>query len=652
MIKKLRVQYLALSSVKHLRPLISCHLPFTAIFAACFLTACSPLSRDHSASSFTPDSKTTTPQFIKDPYERVNRGIWAANEGLLKGVIHPSAKVYRATLPKPVRGSIGKFSHNITYPGRLVNNLLQGRWAGMKNETLRFVSNSTVGIGGLFDPATRWGIARSQADSNQTLSKWGWRPETYVMLPLLGPSDERNTVGIIADRALNPLNHLNSPYRSASFLGTYNRLAGRSEMARQLVKIEPDSYSILKYAWTYGSKYEQPDLALKGPLDLACLQTLGAVSIAPKDRNFLASTREVKIKIPTTGRKLQFNYWLQPHSAPLVYILPGLNSHSLSNLPLALAENLYNEGYSVVSTTSVFHPEFMAKASTADLPIYAPSDSRDLLIAVTEMDKYLVRKRGQHSEKRALVGMSMGGFIALNLAIRDEKSDPNLMKFDRYVAINTPVDMVHSSKLVDRFVRAPLAWPAKERQARINNTVHKATANGILSRREGPPIMFDKIESQYLVGLSFRFGLRDIIYSSQIRNDRGVLQTPLSAWKREPVYNEIMTYTYDDYFYKLAAPYYQERGISAKEILRHANLRNHTQKLRRQPKIRILTNRNDFMLPAKDLKWLQSTFSSSQLTVFPEGGHLGNLNDPTVEKAIIKALDGLKDQASLRSASK
>ena len=609
---------------------------------ACFFSACSSTQHREVEPVAAYSDKAPVPEFIKDPYEPTNRRVWAVNEALLKGVIHPSARIYKTLVPMPVRGAIKNFDRNVTYPGRLVNNILQGRWTDVRDETARFISNTTVGIGGLFDPATNWGINKSDANFNQTFSKWGWKSKSYVMLPLLGPSDNRHAVSIVADRAVDPLTYVDQPYQSATYLTTYDKLADTSERANQLLEIENDAYSIVKYAWTYGSKPELPNADNLGPIDLASLQTLAAVSIVPKDKNFLAKSKEVKVKTLATGKKVKLNYWLQPHSAPLVYILPGLAAHRVSNISLTLAEQLYGQGYSVVSTTSVFHPEFMENASTSNLPIYAPADSKDLLVVITEMDKLLVKKHPNHFTKRALIGMSMGGYMALNLAVRDEKINPELITFDRYVAINAPVDMVYSANLLDKFMLAPTAWPEASRQERINNALHKATANGFITRGRGPRLTFDGIESKYLVGLAFRFSLRDMIFSSQTRNNQGVIQAPLSKWKREPAYKEVMNFSYKDYFYKFAVPYYQAKGVSREELLRHANLRNNARKLRNQPKIRIITNRNDFLLPAQDLRWLKNNFSSSQLTVFPQGGHLGNLNDPAVEKAISQALSGLK----------
>jgi hypothetical protein len=124
----------------------------------------------------------------------------------------------------------------------------------------------------------------------------------------------------------------------------------------------------------------------------------------------------------------------------------------------------------------------------------------------------------------------------------------------------------------------------------------------------------------------------------------GIIQAPLSSWRRESVYQEIMGYSYEDYLRKFAAPYYKDRGVDLNGLLREGNLRTHEGSLRNQSKTRLLINRNDFLLKPGDLSWLNSTFGSSRLTVFPDGGHLGNLGDPPVQSALIKALDGLGNQ--------
>ncbi len=586
-------------------------------------------------------SVTPFPDLLNDAGEPVNRGVWMINEGLLVGVIHPSARVYRTVVPSRARESIRDFGRNITYPGRVVNHMLQGRWDGAGDETARFLTNSTVGVAGFFDPATKWDIPKSDANFGQTFGTWGWQSKNYVVLPFFGPSDERSALGLVGDKLSEPLNYY-PPYDMISPATTYNQLTDLSEEAKRMLQVDADSYSTSKIAWTYKTKDGVPDLQMRGPVDLPTLQTFGAVKFGPKDPNFLIHSKEISVKIPATGKKMKSTYWLQPEPAPLVYISPGLTSHRLSSMSIGLAEQLYQNGYSVVSTTSVFHPEFMSTTSSAALPVYPTVDSQDLWMGITETDRALVKKFPGRFTKRAMVGTSMGGFMTLRIAANEAQSNSGLITFDRYVAIDIPVNLTHGFKELDSYVNAPLKWPEAERQLRINNTLHKVSYAVLSKTKPEQPVMFDGDESKYLIGLAFRVGLRDIIYESQSRNNFGVLQTPISTWSREAVYNEILDYSFTDYFERFAVPYYQQQGVSMDKLERDVDLRSQESKLRAQSKVRVIINQNDFLLRPKDVAWLRSTFPSSRLTVFHDGGHLGNIGEPKVQDAILKSLSGLK----------
>jgi ABC-type transporter lipoprotein component MlaA/pimeloyl-ACP methyl ester carboxylesterase len=580
------------------------------------------------------------PEFISDPLEPVNRSIWAVNKGVLVGLVQPAGKVYRKIAPPPVRLSINHFRRNLTYPGRLINHTLQGRWSGAGDETTRFLANTTAGGLGFFDVATKWNIPKSEADFSQTFGTWGWQPGAFVVLPFLGPSDDRNAFGYAADTVAEPWNYAGA-YSAVGPATSFNKLSDRTEEATRLVVSEKDSYSLAKYAWTYAAKDGQPDWQLRGPIDRPTLETLGAVRLALADPEFPSDSREMAVRIPTTGKKLKFNYWLQPGTAPVVYISPGLSSHRLSLATVWAAEQLYQQGFTVVSTSSVFQPEFMEQASSAALPAYPKVDSRDLHVAMTEIDRALDRKYPGRLGRKALMGFSMGGFLSLRIAA-DEKSAPSdLLRFDRYVAINPPVDLQYGSRHLDGYTRAPLAWPADQRQALLNNAAHKVAKS--LTLRGDPEAVppFEGIESKYLIGLTFRVALRDIVYSSQRRNNMGVLQTPITPLRREESYREIMNFTFSDYFQKFAVPYYQKKGIGIGELRREGNLTTHTAALRNQKKIRVITNRNDFLLPPSDLSWLGSTFGS-HLTLFPYGGHMGSMSSPPVRDAIVRSVMDLK----------
>ena len=583
------------------------------------------------------------PEFIADPFEPVNRGVWAVNRGILVGVLQPTGRFYRGVVPKPARQSVRNFTSNITYPGRLINNVLQCRWSGAGDESLRFLCNTTAGVGGLFDVASKWNIPKSEANFGQTFSRWGWQPGTYVMLPFLGPSDDSHALGTAGDELANPLNY---SYLYLSLTARNNGLSEQTEDRISYIRSEPDSYTATKYVWTYMGKEHEPDWSVTGARDPATLQTLGVAMVHCKDPEFVQYGRELSVFMPQTGRSMMFNVWMQPAPAPLVYVAPGLGSHRLSQRTLALGELLYHNGYSVVTTTSSFHPEFMERASTTALPGFAARDCQDVLAEMSAINRLLERKYPGRCRERALLGFSMGGYEALYLAATEKDAAPGSVKFDRYVAIDIPVDLQHANRAVDGFYNAPLAWPSAQRRARLENALHKATK--IMSLPPSPNVAppFDGIESKFLVGLSFRMTLRDTIYSSQRRKDMGVLQTPLSPWRREPCYDEIMAFTFQDYIHKFALPYYRSQGVSMDEFNRGLTLRSWTSQLRNRKDIRVVINRNDFLLNEEDVGWLESTIGPSRLKVFPNGGHLGNLAEPSVQKEIVKSLQEMNPRAN------
>ncbi|WP_457645154.1 MlaA family lipoprotein [Profundibacter sp.] len=145
------------------------------------------------------------PKSFNDPNEAGNRRTHEANRRLDRALIRPASGAYGHALPKPVRQGIGNFASNLGLPGNVVNNLLQLNINGAVKNSWRFVINSTIGIGGLFDPAGNIGLDEEMGDFGQTLHVWGVGEGEYVELPLLGPSNQRDTLGMVVDVFTNPL---------------------------------------------------------------------------------------------------------------------------------------------------------------------------------------------------------------------------------------------------------------------------------------------------------------------------------------------------------------------------------------------------------------------------------------------------------------
>ena len=598
------------------------------------------------------------PKSVPDPLEPLNRAIWAFNKGVMTVVIEPTSRVYRFIVVKPVRTGIGHFGKNLTYPVRLINNLLQGKWSGARDESYRFVCNTTVGVAGFFDVGTKWKIPKSDADFGQTLGQWGWRPGCFIMLPIFGPSNERDTLGLAADTAANPLLYI-APYRlkannPLTYLGPYTYLTYAvtyndfSDTVREYVRFsqaQMDPYSEVQYAWTFARENRVADFQVKGEQDEASLETIESVFFTYKDLEFPGHGKTRSVLIPATGRRLKFTSWIQPGKAPVVYIVPGLGSHRLAQPSLALAELVYKNGFSAVCVSSAFNSEFMEHASTAAMPAYLPVDGQDVHVALTEIDHHLRALYPDRLGEKALMGYSMGAFHSLFVAATEATNQLPLIRFDRYVAINTPVRLLHGVTKLDEFYRAPLEWPDAERIDNLENTFLKVAELSKSTLTPQTSLPFSAIESKFLIGLTFRFMLRDIIFSSQRRNNQGVLQHRIDNLRRSPVYQEILQYSFKDYFEKFAVPYYQTRGmasLTAEALEKAGDLRTYDAGLRANPNIRIIVNQNDFLLADEDLAWLRTMFGPEQLTVFAQGGHLGSLSNPGVQKAILGGLEGLK----------
>ena len=619
------------------------------------------------------------PKSVPDPIEPLNRVMWAFNKGLMTDIIKPTSRVYRFVVVKPVRTGIGNFGRNLDYPGRLINNLLQGKWSGARDESYRFVYNTTVGVAGFFDVATKWKIPKSDADFGQTFGQWGWKPQFFLMLPVFGPSNDRDTVGLAAYMASNPLLYVSpyklnannpltylGPYTYVSYAIMYNQLADSVNEYVRFSQAEMDPYSEIQYAWTFDRANRAANLHIKGKQDKASLETLDSVFFTFKDPEFPSLARTRSALIPATGRKLDFTFWLQPRKANVVYIVPGLGSHRLAETSMALAELVYKNGYSAVCVSSPFNSEFMEHASTAAMPAYLPVDGHDLHVALTEIDHRLNDLYPGRLGDKALMGYSMGAFQTLFIAATDQTNAPlssfgasnplsvrrsprqgePLIRFHRYVAINTPVRLLHGVSKLDEYYRAPLDWPQAERTDDIENTFLKVAALSKLTLTPRSSLPFNSIESKFLIGLTFRFILRDVIFSSQRRNNQGILQHSIRNFRREPVYQEILQYSYHDYFEKFAIPYYWSWGMdaAADELEKAGDLRTYDAGLRSNANIRVIVNQNDFLLADEDLAWLQATFAPERLTVFAQGGHLGNLSNPLVQKTILGALAGLKSE--------
>jgi phospholipid-binding lipoprotein MlaA len=146
----------------------------------------------------------------RDRFERINRPVYRFNDALDRGLAKPVARAYVKITPEPLRAGVGNFFENLTYPTTVVNDLLQAKPLAFVRDTARLIVNTSIGIGGLFDPATKMGLPSSDEDFGQTLGRWGVPAGPYLMLPILGPSSARDIVGEVGDHYTDPKTYFNN----------------------------------------------------------------------------------------------------------------------------------------------------------------------------------------------------------------------------------------------------------------------------------------------------------------------------------------------------------------------------------------------------------------------------------------------------------
>ncbi len=187
-----------------------------------------------------------------DALESYNRAMFAFNDAVDKAVFKPVAKVYWRVLPEPVTDSIGNFFSNLNDVVVLVNDLLQFKLHQAAMDSSRIVFNTTFGVAGLFDVASRMELPKNREDFGQTLAVWGIGQGYYIVIPLLGPSTVRDAFGMVGDFMINPISW--STDSEAVMWGLWglnliNRRASLLRIERALADEQIDPYSFQRSAY-------------------------------------------------------------------------------------------------------------------------------------------------------------------------------------------------------------------------------------------------------------------------------------------------------------------------------------------------------------------------------------------------------------------
>ena len=334
-------------------------------------------------------------------------------------------------------------------------------------------------------------------------------------------------------------------------------------------------------------------------------------------------------------KKLKYRLARQDHEAPLIFIIAGTGANYSSGKPEFLKKLFYAAGYHVVQISSPTSFDFITAASRSATPGISKADAEDLYLVMEAI-------KAKHTDLQVtdynLTGYSLG---ALNSAFVSQLDDQrHSFNFKRVLLINPPVSLLTSVGNLDRLTQVQLNMDGKPPSfdALFNRLARYFKEKGKIEVDDS--LIFDLQNSKErvstpgmasLIGSAFRFSVSDIVYTSDLINQRGLItppNTPIDySTELTPYFEKAAKCNFGCYANQQLLPVWQagNQGGTLEEMNQQASLYALEEYLKNNQKIAVMTNADDLILGPGDLTFLRNTFGE-RLTVYPLGGHCGNLN--------------------------
>jgi hypothetical protein len=336
-------------------------------------------------------------------------------------------------------------------------------------------------------------------------------------------------------------------------------------------------------------------------------------------------------------------FYRQKQPAPLLFIVAGVGSNPYFGVGPYLASLFYRAGSHVVVLPSPMNWNFALSASRSGAPGYAPADARDLYDV---MQKTLATLRDRYDVKPTVIrflGVSLGALEGAYLSVID--TDERKIGIANYLLINPPVDLHYALKKIDEWSRLEKKFGPERSQEVVSKAL--AIVDSFSDEKPDDPAVIDRLakklagftteELQYLIAETLQSQLYELIYVTQVIQDQNVLPTPKDDMRKR--LQEAKSFTLVDYYWKIAVPLWRKQlrdsQADPESLLQRSSLAPIVDRLRSNPKVHILHNLDDFFAERKSIEALKEALGD-QVTLFPYGGHLGNIWYPENKKTILR----------------
>ena len=412
---------------------------------------------------------------------------------------------------------------------------------------------------------------------------------------------------------------------------------------------------ILIFSISYG-KYEYP---FQNPY-MATI--LGSSALMINGVSESVPTKVYKVKLPGSIKtpenlwyndKFEFSLVPQKQKAPLIFLLAGTGSDYHAARMVFFQRIFYDAGYSVISITSPMHSNFIINASSNRMPGMIMDDGKDIYNVMKET--YKIVKDKINVSDFYVVGYSLGATESAIVSYIDETE--KAFNFKRVFMINPAVDIYESAVKLDKALDIPTEGKVENLEQLINKVFNKlsdSVKNGYTEITEeliysmfAKDQMSDE-EMGELIGLVFRLTAIDINYVTDLINNRKVyVDKPVGKFTNMfPYFEKINFAGFEDYMYRLAYPYFNEKmggNVSINDLLQHTKLQQIQDYLKNADKIAVVTNKDEIILGEKDFEFLENTFKE-RLIIYPYGVHCGNMYYKTNVDVMLKFLkEGVLD---------